>query len=162
MSPMLERSPLPSRHALRTLVENLTGRDVDLKDANLVPAKTTNLYAVYVTDKLAVSAVCVVNLECGARLGGALAMLPKGSVDEAIAARDLPPMMRDCCHEVLNVLASLFNVPNAPHVRLYELYGPNGTVPPDVAALAATLGSRLDVQLTIAGYGDGLLSVVVR
>ena len=30
------------------------------------------------------------------------------------------------------------------------------------AALGAMMGSRMDVELKIAGYGSGLLSIVVR
>jgi hypothetical protein len=161
MSTLLQ-SPLPSRHAVRTLIEGLVGRDVDIKDSEPVPPKATNVVAVYVTDKLAVSALAVVNLEGGARLGGALAMLPKPGVDDAIAERDLFPSLKDNCFEVLNVLSAVFNVGDAPHVRLYEMYGPNGTIPSDVAALSAAVGNRMDVALKIAGYGEGLLSLVCR
>ena len=71
-------------------------------------------------------------------------------------------MMRDNCYEVLNVLSATFNLEGAPHVRLYEMYGPNASLPSDVAALAHTGSNRLDVTLSIAGYGDAHLSVVVR
>ena len=71
-------------------------------------------------------------------------------------------MVSDCCYEVLNVMASVFNVADAPHVRLYQMYGPQENVPGDLSALAATVGSRLDVRLNIGGYGDGLLSIIVR
>ncbi|MBL8932865.1 MAG: hypothetical protein JNL54_22310 [Kineosporiaceae bacterium] len=155
-------SPLPSRHAVRSLLEGLIGRDIEIKDGNPVPPQASNVLAVYVTDKLAVSALAVVDLAGGARLGGALAMMPKGGVDDAIAAKEMYPALRDNCYEVLNVLAAVFNVPNAPHVRLYEMLGPNGAVPGDIAALSATVGNRMDVQITVAGYGPGLLSLICR
>jgi hypothetical protein len=154
------QSPLPSRHAVRSLLEGLVGRDVEISDAEPVPAKASNVVAVYVTDRLAVSALAVVNIEAAARLGGALAMLPKGGVDDAIAEKDLFPALRDNTYEVLNVLSAVFNVPNAPHVRLYQMYGPNGAVPGDIAALSATVGNRMDVSMKVSGYGDGLLSIV--
>lgn len=162
MSVLTESSPLPSRHALRSLLEGLTGRDIELRDGDPVPPKATNVIAVYVTDKIVTSAVCVVNIEGAARLGGSLGMLPKGGVDDAIDTRDLYSPIRENCYEVLNVLSAVFNVPNAPHVKLYEMYGPDQDVPGDVAALAATMGSRMDLSISIAGYGDGLMSVVVR
>ena len=71
-------------------------------------------------------------------------------------------MLLDCAHEVLNVLSAVFNVGNAPHVRLYEMYGPRDEVPPDVASLAAMLGARMDVNLSIGGYGTGQMAIVVR
>ncbi len=161
MNTMTE-TPLPSRHAVRSLIEDLVGRTVDLKDAPPMSARPTNVFAVYVNDRIATAAVIVVNLELAARLGGALGMLPKGGVDDAIDEKDLDPMLRDCCYEVLNVLASVFNTGTAQHVRLYEMYGPGDSLPPDVAGLAYAVGGRMDVVLSIAGYGDGHLSVVVK
>jgi hypothetical protein len=162
MSTVLESSPLPSRYAVRTLVEGLVGRDVELKDCSPVSTRPTNLIGVYVTDKLTVSAVAVMDIEGGARLGGALGMLPKPGVDDAIAEGTLSDLLRDNTYEVLNVLAAVFNVEDAPHVRLYQMYGPGGSVPPDVLALSQMMGNRLDVSLDIAGYGPGRLSVVIR
>jgi hypothetical protein len=162
MSMLTQSSPLPSRHALRSLLEGLTGRDIEIRDGDPVPPKPTNVVAVFVTDKIATSAVCVVNLEGAARLGGALGMLPKGGVDDAIETRDLYSPIRENCYEVLNVLSAVFNVPDAPHVKLYQMYGPEEHLPSDVASFAATVGSRMDLAFTVAGYGDGLLSLVVR
>ena len=162
MSNVIERSPLPSRHTVRNLIEDLVGRDIELADGLPPQSKSTNVVGVYVTDRLAVSAMAIVDLEGAARLGGALAMIPRGGVEDAIAARDLTSALRNNCYEVLNVLAAVFNVPGAPHVRLYEMYGAGGTVPADVAALAGNAGSRMDVKLTVAGYGAGLLSIIVR
>jgi hypothetical protein len=162
MTDVLDKSPLPTRHALKSLLEGLIGRDVELKDTDPISPKTTNLLAAYVTDKLAVSAVAVMDLEGAARLGGSLGMLPKGGVDDAIAERQLSDLLRDNAYEVLNVLAAVFNVENAPHVRLYEMYGPDGAVPNDILSLSQIIGSRLDVLLSVAGYGDARLSIVTR
>jgi hypothetical protein len=155
-------SSLPSRAAVRGLVEDLVGRPVELRDADPVPADPGNVVGIYVSDQLALSAVVVLDLTGAARLGGALGLLPRGAVDEAVEEGRLPEMLRDNCFEVLNVLTSAFNAPGAPHVRLYELYGPDASMPSDVAALAYALGQRLDVMLMISGYGDVHLSVVVR
>jgi hypothetical protein len=162
MSALVESSPLPGRAAVRSLVEDLVGRPVELRDAEPVPPRAGNVVAVYVTDHLAMTAVIVVDLAGAARIGGALGMLPRGGVDDAIDERDLSGMMRDNCYEVLNVLASVFNTAGAPHVRLYEMYGPDASLPGAVAALSQMIGQRLDVMLEIAGYGDAHVSVVVR
>lgn len=161
MNTMLEQSPLPSRHSVRTLIEDLIGRDVDLQDGIPVAAKTTNVVAVYVTDKLATSAVAVVDLEGAARLGGALGMVPKAGVEDCIAERALTKVLQDNCYEILNVLSAAFNLPGAPHVRLYQMYD-GAAVPNDVARLVGAAGGRMDVILRIAGYGEAALSVIVR
>lgn len=162
MNAVVEHSPLPSRHAVRTLVEGLTGRDIDILDGVPVQSRTTNVVAVYVNDKLATQAVVVVDLEGAARLGGSLGMVPRAGVEDSIGERALSRVLRDNCYEVLNVMASVFNVGNAPHVRLYEMYGPNAAVPGDVAAVTGLAGSRMDIALKIAGYGVGNMSIVVR
>ena len=158
----VDSSPLPNRAAVRSLVEDLVGRSVELTDADPVSVAPSNVVAVYVTDQLSMSAVAVVDLAGAARLGGALGLLPRGGVDDAIDQGDLSGMLRENCYEVLNVLAATLNAPGAPHVRLYEMYGPNASLPADVAVLAQATGQRLDVRLAIAGYGDVHLSVVVR
>src|SRR3954471_7559284 len=162
MKATVDSAPLPARAAVRSLVEDLIGRPVELSDAGPVPNKPSNVVAVYVTDQLAMTAVAVVDLAGAARLGGALAMLPRGGVDDAVDEGELSAMLQDNCYEVLNVLSAVFNVAGAPHVRLYEMYGPNASLPSDVAQLANLVGSRLDVRLSIMGYGDAHVSVVVR
>jgi hypothetical protein len=162
MSTVVEHSPLPSRHAIRNLLEDLTGREMEIGDGLPPATKSTNVVAVYVTDKLATSAVIVLDLEGAARLGGALAMVPRGGVEDAITERDLSGALKDNCYEVVNVMASIFNVPGAPHVRLYQMYAPNEAVPSDIAAFAANPGSRMDVELKIQGYGTAQMSVVVQ
>ena len=162
MTTTLESTRLPGRAAIRSLVEDLLGRPVELSDGDPVTARPGNAVAVYVNDSLGLAAAIVVDLAGAARLGGALGMLPVGGVDDAIDDHDLSGMLQDNCYEVLNVLAATFNGAGAPHVRLYEMYGPDAPVPADVAALTARTGERLDVVLSIAGYGDARVSVVVR
>jgi hypothetical protein len=159
---VLEVTRLPGRAAVRGLVEDLLGRPVELGDGHPVTAHPANVVAVYVNNSLGLAAVVVVDLAGAARLGGALGMLPAGGVDDAVEAGGLTGMLQDNCYEVLNVLAATFNVAGAPHVRLYEMYGPGASLPADVAALTARSGERLDVVLSIAGYGDVRVSVVVR
>ena len=162
MNTTLESCSLPDRAPVRSLVEDLLGRPVELSDGDPVTAHPGNVVGVYVNGSLGLAAVVVVDLAGAARLGGALGLLPRGGVDDAIDEGELSGMLRENCHEVLDVLAATLNTPGAPHVRLYEMYGPNASLPTDVAALAQTLGQRLDVVLAIAGYGDVRLSVVVR
>lgn len=160
--PAIDSSPMPTRMAVRNMIGDLIGRDVELRDSDPMPSKVTNVTGVYVTDRLATSAVAILDFEAAARLGGALGMLPRGGVEDAIGERQLPSMIRDCTYEVLNVLASAFNIGNAPHVRLYQMYGPGGGVPTDVASMGAVATGRMDLTLQIAGYGNGKLSIVVR
>lgn len=158
----IEHSPLPSLHSVRALLEGLVGRTIDFSDCHAVPRISSNVRAVYVTDEDQLAAVAVADIEGAARLGGALGMLPRAGVDDVIDDHDLTGLIRDNTYEVLNVLASVFNVADAPHVRLTEMYGPGQSAPDDVENLAYAAGGRLDVELSIAGYGRGRLCIVVR
>ena len=162
MSTMIEPTPLPTRHAVRTLIQGLVGRDLDLRDGEPIMPRPSNLVAAYVTDKMQVAVAIVLDIECAARLGGSLGMLPRGGVDDAIKEVDVSGLLRDNTFEVMNVLAAVFNVENAPHVRLYDLYGPMSAVPTDVLALTQLAGSRMDLEIDVAGYGAGHLSIIVR
>jgi hypothetical protein len=62
--------------------------------------------------------------------------------------------------EVLNVVATAFNVPGTSHVRLAELFGPGELLPADVSTLSDSSAVRLDLTLDVAGYGEARLSVV--
>jgi hypothetical protein len=162
MSALLDSSPLPSRNAVRNVVEGMVGRTVELSDGQPVTADASTVTAVYVNDHLSTMAVAVVDMAGAARLGGALGLLPKGGIDDAITDKFLPENVLDNCYEVLNVLASVFNVPDAPHVKLYQMYQPAEPLPPDIRNLTALMGSREDVTMDISGYGRGRMSVVVR
>jgi|1185.fasta_scaffold104345_2 hypothetical protein len=162
MNTTLESRPLPGRAAVRSLVEDLVGRPVELGDGDPVPAHPTSVVAVYVDDMLGLAAVLVVDLPGAARLGSALGLLPPSGVDDAVDENRLSDLLQENCYEVLNVLSAALNVVGVPHVRLYEMYGPDAPLPADVAALTARAGERLDVVLSIAGYGDVRVSVVVH
>lgn len=159
---VIQQSPLPSRQAVRDLLEGMTGRDVALNDGDPLPLRPTNVIAVYVNQNLGVQAIAVVDLGGAARLGGALGMLPIGGVEDAIDEKDLSGSIKDNCYEVLNVLSAVFNVADAPHVKLYEMYGPGDKVPPDIATLSQMLGSREDLAFEVGGYGPGTLCLIAK
>ena len=159
---MTGSSPLPPRQAVREVVEGMVGRSVEVSDGTPVAASENAVTGVYVSDTLAMTAIAVVDVAGAARLGGALGMLPRGGVDDAIGEKVLSATLKENCYEVLNVLTSVFNVADAPHVRLYKTFGPGEAPPSDVQALGATLGSRDDLAFGIEGYGPGFLSIVVR
>jgi hypothetical protein len=158
----IEHSPLPTMHSVRVVLEGLVGRTIDFSDCHAVPRISSNVRAVYATDEDQLAAVAVTDIQGAARLGGALGMLPKGGVDDVIDDHDLTGLIRDNVYEVLNVLGSVFNVADAPHVRLTEMYGPGQSAPDEVENLAYAAGGRLDIEVSIAGYGNGRLCIVVR
>ena len=104
--------------------------------------------------------VCA-DLELAARAGAALSLVPKAGADAAIEGRYIPQNLLDNFAEVINVFAGLFNVPNAPHLKLYSVVAPDETPPADLVPLVRRVTRRVDLRLAIDGYGLGHLAVVL-
>jgi hypothetical protein len=153
---------VPAPKNIKDLFEGLLGRDVSLGDGVPVPldARPRPTTAVYVNDNHALSAVALMDFPLTAYSGAALALLPKGGAEDAIDEKDLPPILLENAAELLNVLAAPIGDASGVHQRLHQTFGPDQLPPSDVSAWSARLGSRLDVELDIKGYGKGTLSVV--
>ncbi len=170
LSPVLPATPpapiettLPTNKAVRDLFETLLGRDVTVvpcAPVEIGPADPTHM-AAYVDDAMRMAAAAVSDLPLAIRCASALALMPRPDAAAVQAARQLTDDARSTMDEVLNIVATLFNLPGAPHVRLDRTYPPGGAVPTDVTSAARTLGRRLDLSVDIAGYGAGRLSLVL-
>jgi len=155
-------TPLPPAKPVRDLLEELLGRDVDVRPGEpLSPDddRSTTL-AVYVDDSLQLQLVGVADIAFAAYAGAAIGLVPAAAAKEAVAGRLLPSNIAENLYEVLNICASLLNADGVPHVRLHEVHFPGATPPPQAVSVACTVGRRLDLVVTIAGYGAGRFSFV--
>ncbi|HEY3436521.1 MAG TPA: hypothetical protein VGK35_02420 [Actinotalea sp.] len=158
-----QRSPLPSALDVRELLEGLLGRDVEgvVGTGAVDPTQHPGaIVGVYVDDMLGLRAIVVLDVALSAHVGASIALIPRTAAEQSIEDGLLTPNLYDNTAEVLNVAASLFNVDGAPHVRLYEAYAPRETLPADVSRWVLAYVARLDMELTIAGYGVGRISVL--
>lgn len=154
---------LPRPKQVKDLLAELLGRDVDLAPAApFAPGpETAASIAVYVDDTLRISALIAADLPLSAHAGSAIGLVPAAASQAAIEARALTETMAENLYEVLNVAAAMFNVPGATHLRLHELHPAGTALSPQLRARALTLGRREDLEVTIAGYGSGVLSIVL-
>ena len=152
---------LPTAKDVRDLLEALLGRDVDLSDGRRLADATAAMVGVYVDDRLGMRALVMMNLHLAATVGSAIGLMPVGGVEAAIEDGELLGVQQDNAAEVLNVVASLFNVGDAPHLRLYATSGPGEAAPDDVVAAVTELGGRADWCVGVKGYPGGLLSVLL-
>ncbi len=154
---------MPDRKQIKDLFEGLLGRDITIGDApeplspDSVPAPA---FAVYVDDAGRLSAVALMDFVLVAYTGAALALVPVGGAEAAIEDNVMPTNLMDNTAELLNVLAAPIGDASRIHQRLERTYSPNDVLPPELAAIAATLGAREDVTVGIAGYGSGRLAMV--
>jgi len=154
---------LPVPKQIRDLFADLLDREVTLTPAApQAPGRDTpTTIATYVDDHLQLSALMILDLDLSAYAGAALGLIPVAGADEAIDAGALTDVLKENLFEVLNIAASMFNVPNADHVRLHEVYPAGPPLTPQIWAMALTLGRREDFHVDIAGYGAGHVSVVL-
>ena len=154
---------LPGPKEVRDLLGDMLDKEIELKPSppfavsNYAPATV----AVYVDDSLVVRSVIVLDLALSAYAGGALALVPPGAATQAVEDGELSATFTEPLQEVLNIAASLFNAPGAPHVRLYAVHNAGTLAPHDVRARTQVLGRRMDLWVDVAGYGKGRLAVVL-
>lgn len=154
---------LPGPMEIREMLADLLGRDVQVSPgAPLAPTpKNPCTVGVYVDDMLQITGVIAVDLPLSARAGAAIGLVPSAGAEAAIEEGALDDTLRENLSEVLNIAASLFNTDSATHLRLYDVHAAGNPVPPDVLSRAVTLGRREDLQVEVAGYGSGRISVVL-
>ncbi|MGD9957509.1 MAG: hypothetical protein AB7V23_15720 [Candidatus Nanopelagicales bacterium] len=155
---------LPHPKDVRDMFEGLLGRGIDVATGQPVTPSQAQWAAVgaYVEDNLALSAVIVADVPLAAHAGAALGLLPVAGAADAISLGVVDGAMWENFAEMLSIGISLLNHDDTPHVRLYESYPPGELPPADVLELAKGLGRRLDLAISIAGYGSGHLSIVRR
>jgi hypothetical protein len=152
---------LPNPKDVRDLFENLFGKDVTVSPGDPVSLNDDkSAVAVYVDPTMATTALCLVDIRLAAWLAGALALLPKGGLEDAIDEGELSAGHLEAVYEVVNIAASMFNGEGINHSKLYKLYAPGEPVPGDIAGLAAAF-NRIDLRVDVAGYGSGKLSIVM-
>ncbi|GAA2726590.1 hypothetical protein [Cellulomonas aerilata] len=163
MSADLLTSPLPGAKDVRDLLEGMLGREVDVRTGGAMvnPGAEGGAQIGAYVDKLgALRALVVADLPLAARAGAAIALVPAGGADVAIEESRLSQALFENAYEVLNVMASLFNVGDAPHVKLDGCWAPGEAVPADVAQWVLSYVRRLDLDVDVKGYGPGKLSVL--
>jgi len=159
---MTELAPaiLPTNKDVRDLLEGLFGKDVSVSPGEPVSLNDKPAVAVYVDPQLATNALVLVDIRLAAWFAGALALLPKGGLEDAIDEGELSEMHLEVVYEVVNVAAAMFNGGGVNHSKLYKLYAPGEQIPGDIAGLAAAF-NRLDLKVDVAGFGSGNLSIVM-
>lgn len=154
--------PVLELEQVGVLLRTLTGHDTQVRPARpVVPGQDLAAVAVYVSDDAVTGAVAAWDLSLATCAGAALGQVPLPEVEEALATRTLSGDLADNFAEVANVLASAFNEsPGAPHLQLHEVHAVGEELPADVAAMLRYVVRRVDLEVDIAGYGGGRLSVV--
>lgn len=158
------RCPMPARASYRDLLRDLLGRTVTVRGAatglQLHPERPAYL-AGYRFDDGEPAAVAVADLSLATAMAASIAMLPpmetRAQVEQDGA---LDEELLEFLHEVVNVAAKLLNSPTTPHVVLREVVAVPGEVAKDLAEIASSPSQRQDWQVSVDGYGEGVLTLL--
>lgn len=156
---------LPPTKLIKDVIDGMLGKEVDVAPADaLTPADTIGgVVAVYIDDANKTWAVAGWDLELAANVGAAVALVPRGAAEDAIEDKYLPDHLLENLFEVSNVMASVFQqVPGNPHLRLSQLYRPINSADNDVVQLLYALGNRVDLSVSVPGYGGGRFAIAMK
>jgi hypothetical protein len=158
---MLDPVPIPIQEAVRDFFTDLLGRGVAATKRSAIAYDDPLIVGRYLDDDGETAALLVSDVDFAAFSGAALAMIPKVVAGEAIKAGELTDALSENFREVVNVFSSLLNAPTTPHLVLKSLERhPEETE--DLADVLEAPRRRRDFDVTIEGYGSGVLAVLVR
>ncbi|HTZ44230.1 MAG TPA: hypothetical protein VMB79_10230 [Jatrophihabitans sp.] len=154
---------LPPAKNIKDLLEGMLGREVTLEPARrqLDSSDTVgSLITTYRDDDYQLRAILGWSLSAGAQVGASIGLIPAPLAAEMIEESALRLDIVDNLGEVSNVMAALFDLPTNPHVRMVDRYHPAATAPPELSAFLYQHADRLDLDVTVKGYGSGTLALV--
>jgi hypothetical protein len=153
---------LPNRKDVRDLLEERTGREVTLS-SGVVYAPSQHeraTFGLYVDNQLRTRAVVAFDLSLATSVTAAMGMLTPGRAAAERSQGVMTVATRSRMEQLLSDLGSLFAPPVSDQMRLYSTYLPGSEVPGDVPAYAHVMGGRMDLRVSVSGYGAGRLSLV--
>jgi hypothetical protein len=165
--PPAAKVPLPIQEVLAEFFIDLLGKGAAASKGRELKLKSDTeakyVVAVYEDNYDRVAAVCISELIMAAVGGAALVMAAPSILPEVIEAAKLPENLLDNYKEVVNILCSVLNTPNTPHLRLKALYAfPDETLEQEVWDVLDQPSNRRDFEITVEGYGGGKLSILAR
>ncbi len=161
---MVAHYPVPIQEDIRDLLGELLGRGIatDKTEPLVLEEDQPGLIAAYVTADGDVGAICVCDGAFAVLVGAALVMVPANVAKEQLDAGVLDDTHVEFTHEVANIMSRLLNTPRTPHLKLDQLHQVPGELPGPVADLLAAPEFRRDFVVTIEGYGEGRVSILVN
>lgn len=154
----MEPVPLPIPEDVRDLLADLTGRATAVDSDRTLDVKTLPVVARYEGDGGVLLAVSAWAPALAAAAGGALAMVPRGQVEEAASTGELNELLMECFHEVANIASRWLHTSTTPHLKLVAVRV--GWEADEVELVDS--GRARCFTATIDGYGGGKLGCVAR
>lgn len=152
--------PTPREVEVRQMLAMLFGNDLTISEAEELPvdAESNNAAALYLADDDTPVTACVCDMNFAAFAGSALTKIPPGGAEDAAKSGELTENMMGNLNEVMNICSRLFMSGNSPHLRLDKMYASIAEMPDNAKTMFDAVSGRLDLKVTIPGYGEGYLA----
>ena len=153
---------LPSIDQVGELFETLVGRPVQAKKGKPQFLRPTNKLTVasykgHASDDLVGAAVFDMGVSVYA--SAALSMIPADGVAAAARSGVMPPNIAENLAEIFNIASQLIATADGDFARLNEHFGAVKDVPAELQKeIKGAMKKKIDVAVSISGYGDGLTS----
>ena len=157
------RRDFPTPEEMAGLLSLLLLREVGATDSDrpFFDHQEPRIVADYVDDEGRVVGVTVCSLGFAGRAGAALSMVAPGKAEEAIAAGRIEGVLLDNLLEVVNVMVRFHNGGDRPHVRFRSISSVPGLLPADVRSVYSHPAARKSYDVSIQGYGEGRISLML-
>jgi hypothetical protein len=154
--------PMPKYERVKDVLTDLMGRAVKVErtePVDLEGARTAAL-ADYEAANGTVGLLCFADVRLANALGAALTLVAPSVVDDAVARREIDDPTIENLREVVNVMTTLFNTTDTPHLKFHAIHRLPGDLPADIETLFKMPRARRDYRVTVEDYGTGTLSVL--
>jgi hypothetical protein len=150
--PPAAKIPLPIQEVLSEFFIDLLGKGAAAskgRELKLKPETENNyVVAIYEDNFDRVGAICISELMMAA---------------EVMEDKKLPENLLDNYKEVVNILCSVLNTPNTPHLKLKAIHAfPDEELSREVWDVLDQPSNRRDFEIHVEGYGGGKLSILAR
>jgi len=149
----------PDVASVTSLLQMFLGEEL-VVTGNDSPEFTGRYVATYVDDNDALVALCACDIPFVAYTGAALSMVPVGAAEDAIASKDITPVMVDNFHEVMNICSKLMMSDTSAHLRLDKALTPEQSAD-SISTLQEKAGELCGFDVKVPGYGDGSLTFML-
>jgi len=154
------RVRLPIQEMIRDLANDLLGTDTKVeKSREDIATPDVGAVVSYRDDAGATAIAGVFDTDLVGVLGGALTMVPVSTLDEARERGDLPENVVENFWEVTNILASMLNRPNSPHVAQADRHRSFDEIGDDLRQVIDGPAKVRTFTVSVEGYGSGRMAL---
>ena len=155
-------SALPDGEAVAQFFSATLRREVTVKAVKPAPDDRLVIAGHYVNGMKTVIGGCFCDRELVAYAGAALSLVPADAADESLAAAELDEILVENFAEILNICSRLFEGGSGQRVTLSSIEYPGTPASEASRAMLKNPVKRLDLEVAIAGYGEGRIALALQ